>query len=480
MKADKIINYLRAGFPAFWLHTAEPDHVKATVYKTVLDFTRKDGGKYMISDWSINSEQNDPKAAILALTQAAENTILFMFNGHWYADKPPIVQTIQDNLRLWSNQGKAIVFVSPSKKIPMELEKDFILLDLSLPDVSEIETIVRNIAPNDDLIPTGVKRDRLFNSCKGMTRAELENVLALSVVETEGKDFSTTVINDHKAMSIQKTGFLDVLQGNTNFSNVVGYENIKTFIMQTIDNPKAKGIMTIGPPGCGKTTLMKAVVGETGKFGLSVNMGSLFSKYQGETDQNINTTIGLIEAIGDCVVLIDEFEKQFAGASSDGSLDSGTTRRATGRWLEFLQDRPKGVYIVGTANSFAGIPAAYLRPGRWDSSPFFIDLPTDKVRKQILEYYCKKVGLQYPQKVMPTMQDYSGAEIEAMVHIADMRNVPLAEAAECIIPQAKTMAEDIAHLREWAKERTIPAETLLKTANPNGKVVKIKRRKLDA
>lgn len=480
MKAQKIINYLRAGFPAFWLHTSEPDHVKANVYKTILDFTRKDGGKYVISDWSINSEQQDPKKAIQGLTQAEENTILFMFNGHWYADKPPIVQTVQDNLRIWSNQGKAIVFVSPSKKIPMELEKDFILLDLSLPDASEIEGIVKVISPSENLIPKGVAHSRLINSCKGLTRAELENVLALSIVETEGEGFSTAVINEHKAMAIQKTGFLDVLSGDLNFSNVIGYDNFKQFILETIDNPKAKGIMAIGPPGNGKTTLMKAIVGETGKFGLSVNMGSLFSKYQGETDQNINSTIALITAVGDCIVLIDEFEKQFAGASSDGSLDSGTTRRATGRWLDFLQNRPKGVYIVGTANSFQGIPGEYLRPGRWDTSPFFIDLPTESVKKQILEYYCKKLGIAFPQEACPVMTDYSGAEIEAMCHIADMRGISLVDAAECIIPQAKTMAENIDKLREWAKDRTIPAEKVIKGGGGSSKVLKIKRRKVDA
>ena len=480
MKAENIINYLRAGFSGFWLHTSEPDHVKATIYKTILDFVRKDGGRYAISGWSINSDQQDPKKAIQGLTQAEENTVLFMYNGHWYADKPPIVQTVQDNLRIWSNQGKAIVFVSPSKKLPMELEKDFILLDLALPEPSEIEDIVKVIAPSNDVIPKGVAHDRLINSCKGLTRAELENVLALSIVETEGERFSTAVINEHKAMSIQKTGFLDVLKGDLNFSNVIGYDNFKTFILETIDNPKAKGVVAIGPPGCGKTTFMKALVGETGKFGLSVNMGSLFSKYQGETDQNINSTINLITAVGDCIVLIDEFEKQFAGASSDGSLDSGTTRRATGRWLDFLQNRPKGVYIVATANSFQGIPGEYLRPGRWDTSPFFIDLPSQDVRKQILEYYCKKMGIKFPQNPCPAMTDYSGAEIEAMCHIADMRGISLKDAAECIIPQAKTMSENIERLREWAKDRTIPAEKIIKGGLTSGKVLKIKKRKVDA
>ena len=480
MKADRIINYLRAGFSAFWLRTSEHDHVKSIIYRNILDFTRKDGGKYNLMDWSVTNQKADPTTPIQRLTDAEENTIMFIFNAHWHTDKMKVVQMIQDNIRIWSNQGKAIVCVSYANRIPPELEKDFILLDLALPDEKEINTIIQNVAPSETTIPeTPKKQSRLLNSCRGLTRSELENVLALSIVETGGKGIDIPTINAHKAMTIQKTGFLDVLKGNVNFSNVIGYDNLKQFIIETIDNPKAKGIMTIGPPGCGKTQLMKAVVGETGKFGLSVNMGNLFSKYQGETDKNINTVIELITAIGDCVVLIDEFEKQFAGASGDGSLDSGVARRATGRWLEFLQDRPEGVYIVGTANSFNGIPGEYLRPGRWDTSPFFIDLPTTDVCKSILKYYCDKCDLTYKKR--PSMTDYTGAEIEAMVHIADMRDISLIDASKCIIPQAKTMAESISKLREWAKDRTIPAETVIKSGKDSGgKVVKIKRRKLDA
>jgi len=476
MKADKIINYLRAGFSAFWLRTSEPDHVRATVYETIKAFTRKDGGQYNINEWSMSHQNKDPKSPLDALNSAEDYNLMFLYNWHWFSKQPGVVQTIQDNLRIWGNQGKAIICVSHTNEIPPELSKDFVLLDLSLPDTEEITHIINHMAPSKDVLPeSNGDMHRLVNSCKGLARAELENVLALSIVETEGESFKVSTINDHKAQAIQKTGFLDVLAGDLTFADVIGYNVIKDFTLETIDDPRAKGIMAIGPPGCGKTSFMKALVGETGKFGLSVNMGSLFSKFQGETDQNINTVIDLITAIGDCIVLVDEFEKQFAGASSDGSLDSGTTRRATGRWLDFLQNRPQGVYIVGTANSFAGIPGEYLRPGRWDTSPFFIDLPTPEVRKNILEHYCKKAKIDC--KLAPKMDLFSGAEIEALVHIASMRGISLKAAADTIIPQAKTMAENVEQLREWAKDRCISAEKSIK----GGKVTPLKRRrKIDA
>ena len=453
MRTDKIVSYLRAGFPAFWIQTGEHDFVREKIYSQIQSFQRKDGERYKIKEWELNVEGTDPLSALQSLDECEDFTIMFFYNWHWQSDKPPLIQHIKSNTKNWSSRGKAVVFVSHINKIPAELDKEIVLLEMGLPSESEIHDAITNLGQTE---LSEMEIYEVVRACKGLSRTELENVLALSVIETDGNGFCIDTINKHKAQAIKKTGFLEVLESNLTFKDVIGYENIKRFVLETIDNPKAKGIMTIGPPGCGKTSLMKAIIGETGKFGISINMGSLFSKFQGETDQNINKAIEIISSIGDCIVLIDEFEKQFAGSQSDGSLDSGTTRRATGRWLDFLQNRPEGVYIVGTANSFNGIPNEYLRPGRWDTSPFFIDYPTKEVSKSILKHYCQKQEIKVEEI---EIDQFSGAEIEALVHIASMRKLTLKEAIGSILPQAKTMGESITQLRTWAKDRTIPAES---------------------
>lgn len=468
MEAKRIISYLRAGFSLFWMKTYEPNRVREYIYEMIKSYERKDGSKYKVMEWTMTKEANVLKP-LQALTEAEDFTVLFAHNFHWFAEKPQVVQYIQDNLPLWSAAGKAFCAVSPVEKIPIELSKDYVLMELALPDEHEIKNTIDHVKPEGFQVKNP---DRVVNACRGLTRAELESTLSLSFVETEGTSFSIPTINEYKAQSINKSGFLEVLKPDVNFSDIIGYNVIKQFILDTVDNPKAKGIMSIGPPGTGKTTLFKAIVAETGKFGLAVQMGKLQSKYHGETDQNIDTTIGLIESIGPCLVLIDEFEKQFAGAGGDGSLDSGTTKRATSRWLDFLQNRPPGVYIVGTANSFVGIPGEYLRPGRWDSSPFFIDLPSKAVKESILSHYCAKAGIKVPKRdSMPKMDQYSGAEVEALVHIASMRSIPLIDAEKCVIATAKTSAESIGKLRKWAKDNTVQAEAITGL-----KVVKGKRK----
>ena len=166
-----------------------------------------------------------------------------------------------------------------------------------------------------------------------------------------------------------------------------------------------------------------------------------------------------------------EFEKQFAGAASTGELDSGTSRRMTGRWLTFMQEKPEGVYMMGTCNSFKGIPDEYLRIGRWDSSPFYIDMPNPEEKMLILDYYINKSGLKTPkkQKDIPSMNDWTGAEIEGCCLMAKNLECSLLEASSYIVPQNKRGFAEAESLKEFA----IPASTLLVTSEQPS-------RKLDA
>lgn len=458
MDAKKLISYIRAGFPAFWLQTHEVGRVKDTIYNEVRDFELKDGSHYNVMEWNCLAEP-DPSKPLAMLSDADECSVMFLHNFHWFIDKPPVIQLIQDAMPVWASSRKHIVVVSCKNSIPAELEKDFVQLDLALPKEKEIIDAINHVAPEGFKLPTGKDMQRLIDVAKGFTGSELENVLSLCLVEKQ--DFDIATINEHKATTIKRSGFLDVLKANVTFKDIIGYEDFKAFVMDSIDKPSSKGVIAIGPPGCGKTSIMRAICAESGKFGVSVNMGKLQSKWRGETDQNVDATIKLIEALGDCFVLIDEFEKQFAGAGGSGETDEGTTKRTTGRWLDFLQDRPEGIYITATCNSIQGIPGEYLRIGRWDSSPFFIDLPSKKVRLQILKHYVEKAGMNMPAtNKVPTMEHYSGAEIEGLVHIANLRGMSLMQADESIFPLAVTMKENIDAIRSWAKDRCTPAEKI--------------------
>lgn len=481
--AKDIINYLRAGYSCFWIKTHEPGRAYATLKDIIDGCERKDGGKYNIVRWDCTMEAN-PLTPIQGLKKKDPFSILFLMNFHWFVDKPPVIQTIQNLLDDFRHDGKALIVISPKNGLPEELSKDFLPMEFNLPDNNEIEEVVDFITESTDgkvKIKSKKQLEKIVNAAKGLTQVEIENVLSLSAVIERG--FDENLIGNHKKDSIKKEGMLEVVDSDLSFDDIRGYDQIKKFVLNTISKEDSKGILILGPPGCGKTLFMKCLIGATGKIGLSLDFGKLFSKFQGETDKNIANAIKIIEAVGDCIVMVDEFEKQFAGAGGSGNLDSGVTIRNAGRWLRFMQDRPKGVYIIGTCNSFRGMPPEYLRPGRWDTSPFFIDLPNDDEKAEILEYHMKKNGIETKETAAELvkkidMMDWTGAEIEALCRIARMMETDLESASNFVLPQAKTLREEIDALREWADGRTIPATSeIIKVCEDGGK--KKARRKID-
>jgi len=455
MESTELTNYLRAGFTCFWLTTNEPDRVKKVVYDQLNNFSLKNGDKYQVDEWKCTKEPN-PTAPLIALATAQANTVMFLYNYHWFVGNNQVVQLIQDSIPVWGNEGKAIVIVSSTEKIPQELQKDFTLIDLPLPEKDEIDDVIRHIAPDEKYLPQKEDMDAIKRVSTGLTRKEMENVFALSLVKHKKFDIST--INNFRAQTIKKSGFAEVLEPTVTFKDVIGYEEFKRQFIETVHKPDSKGVAAIGPAGTGKTSLAKAMGAESNKLTIMVNLGAFQSKYQGESFSNVKSFIKMIKALGDCLLIFDEFEKQFAGTSGGGELDSGVKKGMGSLWLDFFQNRPPNVYIVTTFNSFVGVDPEYLRAGRYDASPFFIDLPNAEVKNKILAHYMAKFNLK-KQKV-PAMPDWTGAEIESLCHNANMRGITLMEASQFILPLAATKKEEIDSLRAWAKGRTIKAEKI--------------------
>ena len=436
VKAERIVDFLAAGYSGFVVRTAEAKRGAQILTNVVENYKRKDGKTHKVFEWDLDSSKKpNPADAIEELTKAPKLSVAILHNFHWYLKAPPIIQKIQNSIESWQHDGKALIILTPYPEIPLEIRKDFMLLELPLPDETEIRSCMHHIANSagkPELMKGNI--DPVIQAAKGLTKSEIENVFALSYVTTMAFDIAT--INEQKIQTIEKSGLIEVLRTKKTYNDILGYDKAKNIVGKMIKKRTSKGVLLVGPPGCGKTTFIECTVGHFKKIGILINFGRLYSKYQGEGSSNVEEIIDIIEAVGDCVVIMDEFEKQFAGAGSTGETDSGVARRMTGRWLEFMQNRPEGVYLMGTCNSFKGIPDEYFRPGRWDSSPLYIGIPNDTEKDAILSHYIKKFKLNGDRvKSIPEMPDWTGAEIEACCAMANNMECTLAEAAMYIIPQ---------------------------------------------
>ena len=134
-----------------------------------------------------------------------------------------------------------------------------------------------------------------------------------------------------------------------------------------------------------------------------------------------------------------------------------------------MQERTARCFVAATANDVYRLPPEFLRKGRFDEI-FFVDLPDAATRETIFALHLSKRGLPPAdfdlEALAEQTADFSGAEIEqvilAALYSASHRQKPLTtalllEKAGATKPLAVLKSEDVNALRDWARDRTVPA-----------------------
>lgn len=150
---------------------------------------------------------------------------------------------------------------------------------------------------------------------------------------------------------------------------------------------------------------------------LRLDVGKLFGKYVGESEENMRRALRIAEAVSPCVLWVDELEKAFAGVGESGGGNQVTTR-LLGYFLTWLQEKESTVFIVATANDITNLPPEFLRRGRFDEL-FSVGFPNPDERKHIFQIHLHKRGkwsrkIDTIKLIKPT-DGFSGADIEAVV-----------------------------------------------------------------
>jgi SpoVK/Ycf46/Vps4 family AAA+-type ATPase len=140
-----------------------------------------------------------------------------------------------------------------------------------------------------------------------------------------------------------------------------------------------------------------------------------------------------------------------------------------GNLLTWMSERTAPVFIVATANVIEHLPPELIRKGRLDEI-FFVDLPEAPTRAEIFAIHLRRrdhkpIVFDIPELAGLT-EGFSGAEIEqaivAATYLAREQNTGLntdhirTEIGQTR-PLSRVMAEKVAQLRAWARDRTVPA-----------------------
>jgi SpoVK/Ycf46/Vps4 family AAA+-type ATPase len=142
-----------------------------------------------------------------------------------------------------------------------------------------------------------------------------------------------------------------------------------------------------------------------------------------------------------------------------------------GQFLFWLQECKKQVFVVATANDVSMLPGELLRRGRFDEL-FFVDLPTSDERREIISLYTKKYlkmdfSGNLADRVVEISDGFTGADLESTVRelaysVLASSNFTLNEesiitAFNNVVPLSQTVPEKIESIRDWGKERAVPA-----------------------
>jgi SpoVK/Ycf46/Vps4 family AAA+-type ATPase len=219
-------------------------------------------------------------------------------------------------------------------------------------------------------------------------------------------------------------------------------------------------------PGCGKSLSAKAIAVEWQLPIYRLDLAAVLGQYVGQSEGRLREALETAERVSPCVLWIDEIEKGLGGDDS-----SGVSRRLVGQFLFWLQESPAKCFVVATANDVRSLPPELLRKGRFDEL-FFVDLPTDSDREEIIRLYAKRYlktalhGDQMARLVMAS-EGFAGSDIEAAVHEVAAAML-INERSELdpdfmlntfvnTSPLSRTNPEQIEEIRAWGRERAVPA-----------------------
>ncbi|TNE43166.1 MAG: AAA family ATPase [Deltaproteobacteria bacterium] len=419
----------------------------------------------------------DPIEAMLTLRESKDGGILLLEDIHPFLEPQhhQVTRWVRELCRISANPRRLLVLSTPLPELPIELSKEVPTIELTLPDVEALSKVREYVTEELDCTFDS-ENDALLEAARGLTVMEAKLAFGQAAIELGhlGAQAVSFVIRE-KERVIKQSGVLEYYEPDASMVDVGGLEHLKTWLSRRghafgpgarrfgLDSPK--GVLLLGVQGCGKSLIAKAIASSWQFPLLRLDMGKVFGGIVGQSEGNIRTALQVAQALAPCVLWIDEIEKGLAGMGSSDLSDAGTTARVVGTFLTWMQEKREPVFVTATANQIDLLPPELLRKGRFDEI-FFVDLPTQTIREEILAIHLKKKERKPEEfdleKLARLSIGFSGAELEeaireglfnAFAEGVELQTQHIIDAIEVTYPLSRTMREQIKSLRIWAKVR---------------------------
>ena len=287
-------------------------------------------------------------------------------------------------------------------------------------------------------------------------------------------------MNDVMA-NLEKTGEEKILSNKVNvkWDEVIGMTSAKEEAWELVDLLKdrnrlksvggkiVKGILLLGPPGCGKTYLAKAMATESGFPFISAVGSDLVGIYVGEGAKKMKSIFKearqLAKAEGGCIVFFDEIDTFATHRVEERGYGGGISHNATINQflmeIDGLRQQENNIVVIAATNvPESKLDSAILRAGRIERK-IYVNLPNLKERIDLFKFYLTKVTTDEsvdPQMLGRKTLWFSPSDIDSMIREAGL--IALRDKREHI--NNKDLSDAYDRILYGAKSNTIlsPAE----------------------
>jgi cell division protease FtsH len=238
------------------------------------------------------------------------------------------------------------------------------------------------------------------------------------------------------------------------FVDVAGVDEAKEEVAEIIEflkNPRKfqrlggripRGVLLIGPPGCGKTLLAKAIAGEADVPFYSISGSDFVEMFVGVGASRVRDLFKQAKESSPCIIFLDEIDavgrKRSASFAGGGHDEREQTLNAILVEMDGF-DTDDQVIVMAATNRSDILDTALTRPGRFDRQ-VVVPLPDLKGRLEILRVHAKKVKLG-PDAILERLARgtpmFSGADLAAIINeaalaatMANKDNIEMADLEE--------------------------------------------------
>jgi len=193
-------------------------------------------------------------------------------------------------------------------------------------------------------------------------------------------------------------------------------------LFQRLGIEPPKGVLLHGPPGCGKTLLVRAVANESEANFFSINGPEIMSKFYGESEARLREIFQQAQQNSPSIIFIDELD---AIAPKREEVTGEVERRVVAQLLA-LMDGLSGrgnVIVIGATNRPGALDPALRRPGRFDRE-IEIGVPDKQGRHEILQIHTRGMPLSDDvdlRKLFAMSHGYTGADLAALCRETAMK-----------------------------------------------------------